>query len=316
VNGSTVQLSGGGITEVPDSITFSNNNQSVLLVPHAPLPDTTQMTLTISGVTDVAGNALAPQTTQFTTGTGPDLVTPVVVATNPLRSATGVPLNTVIVEQVSEPIDPGTVNSQTFSVLDQTTGQTVAGTYSVSVDGQTITFLPSGPLGANQTYSIGIGSGITDLAGNVLTCSAVCPGFFTTGSTSSTGAPQVLGVSPGSGMTGVPINAQIVIQFNEPVNAVKLSGVSLSGGGATVNASQTLSNGNQMLTLVPLAPLSPGTAAFFNVPTYGARGLQSYAYLLSARSSEGFIPHLQDPTSQDFRNLGALLHFTAVEAPH
>src|ERR1700686_4625428 len=103
------------------------------------------MTLTISGVPDVAGNALGPQTTQFTTGTGPDLVTPVVVATNPLRSATGVPLNTVIVEQTSEPIYPGTVKSQTFSVLAQTTGQTVAGTYSVSVDGQTIPRLPSGP---------------------------------------------------------------------------------------------------------------------------------------------------------------------------
>jgi hypothetical protein len=63
-------------------------------------------------------------------------------------------------------------------------------------------------------------------------------------------------------------------------------------------------------------PLSPGTAAFFSVPTYGARGFQSYAYLLSARSSQGFIPHLQDPTSQDFRNLGALLRFTAVEVAH
>ncbi len=63
-------------------------------------------------------------------------------------------------------------------------------------------------------------------------------------------------------------------------------------------------------------PLSPGAVAFFNLPTYGARGLQSYAYLLSAQSSEGFIPHLQDPASQDFRNLGALLRFTAVEVAH
>ena len=61
-------------------------------------------------------------------------------------------------------------------------------------------------------------------------------------------------------------------------------------------------------------PLSPGTDAVFNVPTSGPRGLQSYAYLLSAQSSQAFIPHLQDPTSQDFRNLGALVRFTAVEA--
>lgn len=58
VNASTIQLSGGGITVVPDSISFSNNNQLVLLVPHSPLPDNTQMTLAISGITDVAGNAV------------------------------------------------------------------------------------------------------------------------------------------------------------------------------------------------------------------------------------------------------------------
>jgi hypothetical protein len=63
-------------------------------------------------------------------------------------------------------------------------------------------------------------------------------------------------------------------------------------------------------------PLSPGTAAVLNVPTYGAHGLQSYAYLLSAQSSQGFIPHLQDPPSPDVRNLGALLRFTAVEVAH
>jgi hypothetical protein len=64
-----------------------------------------------------------------------------------------------------------------------------------------------------------------------------------------------------------------------------------------------------------IVPMAPGQVALFDVPTYGARGLQSYAYLLSARSSEGFIPHLQDPASQDFRNLGVLLRFAAVEAP-
>jgi hypothetical protein len=63
-------------------------------------------------------------------------------------------------------------------------------------------------------------------------------------------------------------------------------------------------------------PLSPGANASINVPTYGARGLQSYAYLLSAQSSQAFIPHLQDPASQDFRNLGALVRFTAVEVAH
>src|SRR5262249_54153756 len=50
VNAGSIQLTGGGTTAVADSISFSNNNQSVVLVPHAPLPDNTMMTLTITGV--------------------------------------------------------------------------------------------------------------------------------------------------------------------------------------------------------------------------------------------------------------------------
>jgi len=46
----------------------------------------------------------------------------------------------------------------------------------------------------------------------------------------------------------------------------------------------------------------------------GVRDQRSYAYLLSARSAEGFTPRLHDPASRDFRNLGVLMRFTAVAA--
>lgn len=58
--------------------------------------------------------------------------------------------------------------------------------------------------------------------------------------------------------------------------------------------------------------LDPGKIAAVRVHARGVRGLQSYAYLLSASSSEGFVPNLRDPTSTDYRNLGVLLQFSAV----
>jgi hypothetical protein len=60
------------------------------------------------------------------------------------------------------------------------------------------------------------------------------------------------------------------------------------------------------------AVLEPAKPATFDVPAEGVRDEHSYAYLLSARSTEGFVPHLRDPSSTDARNLGALLRFTAV----
>ena len=59
-------------------------------------------------------------------------------------------------------------------------------------------------------------------------------------------------------------------------------------------------------------PLTPGKVSTFSVPASGVRYVQSYAYVMSARSSEGFVPHFQDVQSKDYRNLGALMRFHAV----
>jgi hypothetical protein len=99
--------------------------------------------------------------------------------------------------------------------------------------------------------------------------------------------------------------ADILIRSDEPLHHLAVTATS------PIRTVLTVSAGGSNTSV----PLSPGKAVAFNVPTYGARGLQSYAYLLSARSSEGFIPHLQDPQSPDGRNLGVLMRFTAVEAP-
>lgn len=68
-----------------------------------------------------------------------------------------------------------------------------------------------------------------------------------------------------------------------------------------------------------VVPLTPGKVATFNVPARGVlyeRYVRSYAHLLSASSSEGFVPVLRDPTAtaRDYRNLGALMRFSAVPA--
>jgi RHS repeat-associated protein len=267
VNAATVQLAANGTDFVPDSITFSNNHRNVLIVPHAPLPDSTIVTLTINGVFDSAGNAVAAQTTTFTTGIGPDVTPPTVVASNPFRGAGGVPTNTALTLQFSEPIDPTTLgNSNGFNVSDATTNQPLPGTYSVSPDGETATFLPNTPLLPTWQYSMSWGPGITDLAGNLA-------GFgnfiFTTVAGPSTNSPQVQQVVPANGATAVPTNAQITVQFNEPVNAAKLAGVVLSLGTSPVLTKTVLANGNQTLTLIPLAPLSPGATH-----TLTASGLQ------------------------------------------
>jgi len=47
VNGSSIQLSGGSITEVPSSISFTPDYLRTIIVPQAPLPGSTQMAIAI-----------------------------------------------------------------------------------------------------------------------------------------------------------------------------------------------------------------------------------------------------------------------------
>jgi HEAT repeat protein len=59
VTGSSIQLSGSSVTEVPSSISFTTDYTRTIIIPQAPLPSNRQMAIAISGVTSEAGVAVA-----------------------------------------------------------------------------------------------------------------------------------------------------------------------------------------------------------------------------------------------------------------
>ena len=117
--------------------------------------------------------------------------------------------------------------------------------------------------------------------------------------------PEVIN---GAGDTGVWIagdgRADIIVRSDWPIGHLRMTVESrvpttfiVSAGGGQVRV-----------------PLTPDKAVTVDVPASGVRDATSYAYLLSARSTEGFTEHLRNPESKDYRNLGALMRFTAVPA--
>jgi large repetitive protein len=263
VTGQSVMIMGGGGNIMPSTISFTSDNREVLIVPHSPLPEATQIAVKVEGVEDLAGNQVAAQTTQFTTGSKPDVNVPNVVRTNPFNGATDVPVNTVVTLEADKPVDPLTVNAQTFAVFDNTTSQAVDGTYSLSMDGRTISFVPNQPLGTGRSHSVGFSfRGMQDYVGKLLRG----PNFsFTTSFAADATPPQVTGVSPSAGLTGVPINAEVVVQFSEPVQAFSADQVSLSASGANVEVTRSFSDSNRRLTLRPKVPLAGQTLHTVNI---------------------------------------------------
>jgi hypothetical protein len=136
----------------------------------------------------------------------------------------------------------------------------MAGTISMSTDLRVATFVPSAPYPAGVSMAVYISyfAQIQDLAGNALPAQVF---GFTTGFASDTVAPTVVVVSPSNGLTGVPTNVTVMVDFSEPVDGVGLAGqIVLKAGTTPVASSLALSNANQRVTLTPQAPLLASTA--------------------------------------------------------
>jgi hypothetical protein len=107
---------------------------------------------------------------------------------------------------------------------------------------------------------------------------------------------------PGMWVSGAG-RADIIVRTEQPTHQF-----AMTAEAGPISTVLTVSAGGDMSTI----PIVPGKSVSFVVPASGVRALHGYAYLLSAQSSEGFIPHLRDPEhSTDQRNLGVLLNFEA-----
>jgi hypothetical protein len=99
--------------------------------------------------------------------------------------------------------------------------------------------------------------------------------------------------------------AEILIRVVDPLDHLVVEAASP----ITTAVSISLGADDVQLELKPNAPVTFDVAA-----PRGVRERFGYAYLLRARSSEGFVPHVLNAASPDYRNLGAQLRFRAVAA--
>jgi predicted ATP-grasp superfamily ATP-dependent carboligase len=103
----------------------------------------------------------------------------------------------------------------------------------------------------------------------------------------------------GSGRADVIVRAawpidHLEMEVESPINTV----VTFGAGAGSVTR-----------TLVPRQVL------MFDLKTSGVRGYGGdYACLLTVRSTAGFIPHMEDPQSTDYRNLSVQVRFRPVIA--
>jgi hypothetical protein len=250
-----------GASPVAGVITYSGNTAT--FTPSGLLTANTTYTGRVTtAVKDENGNALqADYVWTFSTGT---TLFPVVIATDPLKNATGVPLNKTITATFNMAMDPLTINATTFTVKQGSTP--VAGTVTYS-NGNTAYFTPTLPLTLNAIYTATITTGVRNTIGTPLASNYVWS--FTTGSLT---APTVISTDPVNNATGVVLNKVISASFSEVMNPLTINATSfiLMQGATVVPGAVTYSGSTAYFT--PTIALLPGTLYTATITT-GARNL-------------------------------------------
>ena len=260
VSGSSVFLEsdGGGVVE--GQLQLENGNRRVVLTPTAHLDPETGYTVTVSGVRDIAGNALSGAVTSgFVTGLGADLVSPQVVGVSPESGTTGVARDVVVRVELSEAVNALTVD-ETSVYLQEYYGAVAETAVVVDASRRVILVTPLELLKANTQYQLRLQSGVKDTAGNSL--STYYPTFTTGELSGDTVPPEVMSLSPPEGALDVPVNARVMVRLSEAVDRLTVTPgtVRLETGGGAVEASVSLSEQNRLVTLTPAQDLAVSTS--------------------------------------------------------
>jgi hypothetical protein len=176
------------------------------------------------------------------------------------------PLNAVLEVELSERIDPTTINTDpatgqaSFALYSSTQGRFMRGRGVLSADGRHLRFARDEALQAGHSYTLYVtyNTYLYDLAGNRV--NGTSRGFTTSGVEDAT-APVVRAVSVADGLSGVPTNVKLNVRFSEAVNVASITDFNLRDAlNNVVPTSLTFSSAVDLLTLNLSGSLSPSSS--------------------------------------------------------
>ena len=262
-------------------------------------------------IKDFSGNDFAGISgdTAFNFTTAADTVAPTLSNLAPLDNATGVATTANIVLTFSETVQAGSGNIVIFNgngTVNQTIA--VADSSQVSVSGNIVTINPADNLLSGSGYYVNIdGGAFQDLATNSFAGISGATSYnFTT--LADTTAPGLTALSPADNATGVQVNANIVLTFNEAVKAGTGNFGIFNSKGAVVqtiavtDTNQVTFSGNTV-TINPNANLGFGTGYYVNIASGVIKDLSGNSFLgISGKTAFDFttLTDVTAPTLSSF----------------
>ncbi|MDP9054263.1 MAG: Ig-like domain-containing protein [Acidobacteriota bacterium] len=268
INGSTFTLAQAGapvsgvVTYVGTTATFTPTS--------ALIPSTLYTATVTTGATDTAGNALAANYVwTFTTGAASP-TPPAVISTTPPSGATGVAVGSKLSAAFSESMDPATITSATFTLMQS--GVAVPG--AVSFVGTTATFAPSSNLVPGGAYTATITTGAKDLSGLSLPANYVWS--FVAGSSADTTPPTVSFTVPVNNAQSVTVGSAITVTFTEAMDPATINTNTFTLQKGATGVPGTVTYAPNTATFTPTTPLAFNTV-YTGTITNGAKDLAGNA---------------------------------------
>jgi len=203
---------------------------------------------------DTSDHAAINYSWSFTTGEGGiDITAPTVNSAVPANNSTLVAVNIKPTVIFSEAMNPLSISSTTFTLLQGTTA--VPGT--VTYSGNTAIFTPASSLAANTIYSGTITTGAKDIAGNAIANNFTWS-FTTSGSVVDVTAPTVLSETPANGTTTAAVSSHPAVTFSEVMNSATITSATFILNQGSTTVAGTVAYSGTTATFTPNSNLTGG----------------------------------------------------------
>ncbi|MFT5722381.1 MAG: hypothetical protein ACI9W6_002710 [Motiliproteus sp.] len=155
---------------VTGDLSYDSASKSAIFAPKQNLiAEKTHMATLTTTVKSALGTPLeTAYTLSFTTGVLPDTILPEVTSTDPLDGATDHLRNQNLTAIFDEALDPDTVTTTSFTLVEGDIATGVAVTGKVNYINKVATFNPDADLASSQLHTATMTTAITDLSGNSL----------------------------------------------------------------------------------------------------------------------------------------------------
>jgi methionine-rich copper-binding protein CopC len=250
--------------------------------------------ITNGAITDTVGNNFAGildnSTWNFQTA---DTIAPTVVSTSPVDNATIVAQGANLIVNFSEPVQKGSGNIVIKKLTDGSVAETIAVTASnITVNGTQLTINPTADLLANTNYYVEISNGaIKDQAGNNF--AGITGNSTWNFQTADTIGPSLVSVSPVDNALAVPLGADLLVNFNEPIQTgtgnILIKNLANNSLVETIDVTtSTRVNGNQLI-INPINDLTANTAYYIQIANDAVQDLVgNYFAGINANSTWNF----------------------------